>query len=152
MSFDVKKEVLQAEKRIRGHIRETPLEPSPHLSQLADARVYLKLESSQITGSFKLRGALNKFLSLTAEQRETMPQPWLIPFINSEAKVSSIFLKMFPRLKSRRYNHTGLSLNFLAMIVFKARPWHGKPPSKPIGYSFPLTTIRKLSVVRAPSQ
>jgi threonine dehydratase len=70
MSFDVKKEVLQAEKRIRGHIRETPLEPSPHLSQLADARVYLKLESSQITGSFKLRGALNKFLSLTAEQQE----------------------------------------------------------------------------------
>jgi threonine dehydratase len=70
MPIDVKKEVLQAEKRIRGHIRETPLEPSPHLSQLADARVYLKLESSQITGSFKLRGALNKFLSLTAEQQE----------------------------------------------------------------------------------
>ncbi len=70
MPIDVKKEVLDAEKRIREHIRETPLEPSPHLSQLGDARVYLKLESNQITGSFKLRGALNKFLSLTAEQQK----------------------------------------------------------------------------------
>ena len=70
MSFDVKKEVLDAEKRIREHIRETPLEPSPYLSQLGNVRVYLKLESNQITGSFKLRGALNKFLSLTAEQQK----------------------------------------------------------------------------------
>ena len=70
MFFDVKKEVLNAEKRIRKHIRETPLEPSPYLSQRGDARVYLKLESNQITGSFKLRGALNKFLSLTTEQQK----------------------------------------------------------------------------------
>ncbi len=70
MPIDVKKEVLEAEKRIREHIRETPLEPSPYLSQFGDARVYLKLESNQITGSFKLRGALNKFLSLTAEEQK----------------------------------------------------------------------------------
>ena len=70
MPIDVKKEVLEAEKRIREHIRETPLEPSPYLSQFGDARVYLKLESNQITGSFKLRGALNKYLSLTAEQQK----------------------------------------------------------------------------------
>jgi threonine dehydratase len=70
MTIDVKKEVLEAEKRIREYIRETPLEPSPYLSEQGDARVYLKLESSQITGSFKLRGALNKFLSLTAEQQK----------------------------------------------------------------------------------
>ena len=70
MSFEVKKEVLAAEKRIREHIRETPLEPSPHLSQMGSVRVYLKLESNQITGSFKLRGALNKYLSLTAEQQK----------------------------------------------------------------------------------
>ncbi len=70
MAIDVKKEVLDAEKRIREHIRETPLDPSPYLSQLGDARVYLKLESNQITGSFKLRGALNKFLSLTTKQQK----------------------------------------------------------------------------------
>ena len=70
MSFEIKNEVQEAEKRIREHIRETPLEHSPHLSQLGDARVYLKLESNQITGSFKLRGALNKFLSLSPDQQK----------------------------------------------------------------------------------
>ena len=70
MQFDVKNEVLEAENRIRPHIRETPLEPSPYLSRLGDASVFLKLESNQITGSFKLRGALNKFLSLTADRQK----------------------------------------------------------------------------------
>ena len=36
-------EVLAAETRIRSHIRETPLEPSPALSALTGAEVYLKL-------------------------------------------------------------------------------------------------------------
>jgi threonine dehydratase len=62
---EIAAEVLAAEKRIRSRIRETPLEPSPFLSaEAGDARVYLKLESQQITGSFKLRGAMNKLLSL----------------------------------------------------------------------------------------
>jgi threonine dehydratase len=70
MKFDVKKEVLQAEKRIRKYIRETPAEFSPYLSRLADGQVYLKLENCQITGSFKLRGAMNKYLSLSAAQKK----------------------------------------------------------------------------------
>jgi threonine dehydratase len=62
---EIASEVLAAEKRIRSRIRETPLEPSPFLSaEAGDARVYLKLESHQLTGSFKLRGAMNKLLSL----------------------------------------------------------------------------------------
>jgi len=67
--MDVQKEVLDAEKRIRNHIRETPLEYSPYLSRLGRSRVYLKLENIQISGSFKLRGAANKFLSLTEEEK-----------------------------------------------------------------------------------
>ncbi len=70
MVFEVKNEVLDAEKRIRKHIRETPLEPAPYLSQSGNARVYLKLESNQVTGSFKIRGALNKFLLLSAAQKK----------------------------------------------------------------------------------
>ena len=50
--------VIDAEQRIRGHVRETPLEHSNFLSQLTGADVYLKLESSQVTGSFKLRLSL----------------------------------------------------------------------------------------------
>jgi threonine dehydratase len=66
---EILSEVLAAEGRIRSHVRETPLELSPFLSDEADAEVYLKLESHQITGSFKLRGAMNKFLSLSKADR-----------------------------------------------------------------------------------
>jgi len=61
-------EVLAAESRIRPLVRETPVDHSLHLSQLGNANVYLKLEHLQHTGSFKLRGATNKVLSLTDEQ------------------------------------------------------------------------------------
>lgn len=64
VSVDVKKEALEAEKRIRQYIIETPVEYSPYLSQLGDCEVYLKLENMQISGSFKFRGAINKLLSL----------------------------------------------------------------------------------------
>jgi threonine dehydratase len=66
---EILSEVLLAEGRIRSYVRETPLEPSPYLSAEADAEVYLKLESHQITGSFKLRGAMNKCLSLSRAER-----------------------------------------------------------------------------------
>jgi threonine dehydratase len=62
-------ESIQAEQRIRPYIRETPLEPALALSQRGQSHVYLKLENLQPTGSFKLRGAMNKLLSLTPEQR-----------------------------------------------------------------------------------
>jgi threonine dehydratase len=61
-------EVLQAEARVRPHVRETPLEPSPYLSELSRAEVHLKLESHQITGSFKARGAMNRLLSLSRDE------------------------------------------------------------------------------------
>ena len=58
-------EVEAAAGRIRGHARETPLEPSPALGEAAGARVFLKCENLQHTGSFKARGALNKVMSLS---------------------------------------------------------------------------------------
>ena len=60
--------VLEAEFRIRDHIRETPLDYSFTLSSLADCNVYLKLEQLQHTGSFKIRGAMNKILTMTPDQ------------------------------------------------------------------------------------
>ncbi|MCK4762658.1 MAG: threonine/serine dehydratase [Candidatus Aminicenantes bacterium] len=66
----VRQETLDAEERIREHIIETRLEYSPFLSDSAGGSVYLKCENLQITNSFKLRGALNKLLSLTEEERE----------------------------------------------------------------------------------
>lgn len=51
-------------------MRRTPLEPSPSLSEASGARVHLKLENTQRTGSFKLRGATNKLLTLPDDVRE----------------------------------------------------------------------------------
>ena len=62
--------MLAAEARIRPHIRETPVEESPVLGRASGARVFLKLENFQLTGSFKLRGAMSKLLALTPEQRQ----------------------------------------------------------------------------------
>jgi threonine dehydratase len=68
--FDIKKEALEAENRIREHIKETPVEYSPYLSQSGDSNVYLKLENLQLSGSFKLRGVMNKLLSLPEKKRK----------------------------------------------------------------------------------
>jgi threonine dehydratase len=61
--------VVLAANQIAPHIRETPLDHSPFFSELTGANVFLKLENLQHTGSFKLRGAFNKLLSMTAEGR-----------------------------------------------------------------------------------
>ena len=62
-------DIVLAANRINPHIRETPLDESPYFSEITGANVYMKLENLQHTGSFKLRGAFNKVLSLTPEQR-----------------------------------------------------------------------------------
>jgi threonine dehydratase len=61
--------VVLAANRIAPYIRETPLDFSPYFSELTGAKVFLKLENLQLTGSFKLRGAFNKLLSMQAEER-----------------------------------------------------------------------------------
>jgi len=63
------RDVREAARRIAGRVVRTPLRESPHLSGIAGARVVLKLENTQETGSFKIRGAANRMLALTAEER-----------------------------------------------------------------------------------
>lgn len=57
---DLAAAALTAHKRIRFHVRETPLLASPWLSSVGNCQTFLKLESEQHTGSFKVRGAVNK--------------------------------------------------------------------------------------------
>jgi len=52
-------EAFEARRRIAAHVRRTPLVPSAWLSDAADAPVSLKLESLQVSNSFKSRGAFN---------------------------------------------------------------------------------------------
>ncbi|HLQ03599.1 MAG TPA: pyridoxal-phosphate dependent enzyme, partial [Nitrososphaerales archaeon] len=58
------KDIEAAESRIRKYIPQTPLEFSPRLSESIKGEVYLKLEVFQPIRVFKIRGALNKILSL----------------------------------------------------------------------------------------
>ena len=62
--------ISAAQKKIQPHIRKTPLEFSHQLSEQSGTDVYLKLENWQKTGSFKIRGALNKMLSLSSEEKQ----------------------------------------------------------------------------------
>ena len=55
--------------RIRESIYLSPCARSEEFSQLTGNSVYLKLDNLQRTGAFKERGALNKLLTLTAEER-----------------------------------------------------------------------------------
>lgn len=62
-------DIRAAAVRIAPHAAVTPLLTSPVLDAHANGRVLLKAEVLQHTGSFKLRGALNRLLQLTADER-----------------------------------------------------------------------------------
>jgi threonine dehydratase len=62
-------EIQAAMGRIRDSIYLSPCARSENFSQLTGNSVYLKLDNLQRTGAFKERGALNKLLTLTAEER-----------------------------------------------------------------------------------
>ncbi|HSO20744.1 MAG TPA: pyridoxal-phosphate dependent enzyme, partial [Desulfosarcina sp.] len=68
-ALDIHGLCLDARKRIRPFVRRTPLEYSPALSRENGGSVLLKLESVQHTGSFKVRGALNRLLALDDGER-----------------------------------------------------------------------------------
>lgn len=61
--------VLSARQTIRPYLWHTPLLPSTALQRICGARVYLKMECWQRTGSFKARGALNRLAHLRPEDR-----------------------------------------------------------------------------------
>lgn len=63
-------DIQGARAQIGNAIYESPCAYSETLSRLTDARVFLKLDNLQMTGSFKERGALNKLLSLARDERQ----------------------------------------------------------------------------------
>ncbi len=62
-------DIRNARARIHGRVARTPLVSSATLSRRLGAKVFLKLELFQKTGSFKVRGAFNKVLSIPEKQR-----------------------------------------------------------------------------------
>ena len=60
--------IESAASAIAPFVKRTPCRSSAALSELVGGEVHLKLENLQESGSFKLRGVINKVLSLTADQ------------------------------------------------------------------------------------
>jgi threonine dehydratase len=61
-------DVERAAELLRGLVRETPVLPAGELSRRVGARVLVKAENLQLTGSFKVRGAFNKLGRMSAEE------------------------------------------------------------------------------------
>src|ERR671931_2855341 len=63
-------DIIRAKVVLNGFIRKTPLHRSDTFSKLTGTNIYLKLESLQRTGSFKVRGAFVKINTLSEEQKK----------------------------------------------------------------------------------
>ena len=61
--------IQAAAERLQGHIERTPMRHSKTLSQITGAEVWVKFENLQFTAAYKERGALNKLLLLSDEER-----------------------------------------------------------------------------------
>jgi len=62
-------DIKDAAARLEGVAVRTPLLTSPELDRRLGARVFLKAENLQHVGAFKFRGAYNRLVQLTAEER-----------------------------------------------------------------------------------
>lgn len=63
-------DIKKAKERISGYIRRTPLWEEGRLEEFVGCKLYLKPENLQLTGAFKIRGALNTALSLSKDELE----------------------------------------------------------------------------------
>ena len=61
-------DIEEARERIKDRLYLSPLAYSESISRMTGNRVFFKLENLQMTGSFKERGALNRLLTLSAEE------------------------------------------------------------------------------------
>ena len=63
-------QIQEAAERINGHVHHTPVMTSRTFNERAGCEVFFKCENLQRAGAFKIRGATNKILSLTDEEKK----------------------------------------------------------------------------------
>jgi threonine dehydratase len=63
------RDVEQAAQAVAGVARQTPVLPAKRLARQVGGQIWLKLENLQVTGSFKVRGAVNRLSTLSDEER-----------------------------------------------------------------------------------
>jgi threonine dehydratase len=117
--IDFAAKVGEAYKRIKADIKHTALERSEPLSRELGAEVYAKWECDQTTGSFKLRGALNKLRSLSPDEKRrgvvsaSTGNHGLA--ISHASKLEGVELKLFlpetvAEVKKKRIEATGVAV------------------------------------------
>jgi threonine dehydratase len=113
--------VRTAHGRIAADIVRTPVEFSAILSEMTDARVFVKWECDQVTGSFKFRGALNKLRALGPEDRArgvvSASTGNHALAIGRAAAIEGVALKLFlpenaAEIKKKRIEETGIAVEF----------------------------------------
>lgn len=62
-------DVLDAETRVCAVVRETPVLSHPQIDAMAGAQIFIKAECLQVTGSFKIRGAMNRLAQIPDSQK-----------------------------------------------------------------------------------
>ncbi len=65
-----KKEIETAYQRVHPHLKSQPLMTSDYINTQLKADVFFQFEGAQITGSFKVRGALNTLLTLKEQGKD----------------------------------------------------------------------------------
>jgi len=129
MRNDFAEKVREAYDRIKADIRRTSVEYSEPLSRETGAKVYVKWECDQTTGSFKLRGALNKLRTLSREDRAkgvvsaSTGNHGLA--ISHAAKLEGVGLKLFlpetvAEVKKRRIEEMGVDVEVRGASCDKA--------------------------------
>lgn len=91
LSFD---DICESYSRIKSHIVKTPLLTNHFLNELLGAEIYFKTENFQKTGSFKLRGAMNKIL-VYQEKYKKMPTKVVAVSSGNHAQAVSYISKKF---------------------------------------------------------
>ena len=61
--------IINVRENIKDTVIKTPLLYSNVFSKISNNNVYMKCENLQLTGAYKIRGALNKILSLSEEEK-----------------------------------------------------------------------------------
>lgn len=67
-NYPTLQDIHDARDRLKPHIRHTPLLRADKIEKTVGCELYLKPETLQITGAFKIRGAVNKALSLSRDE------------------------------------------------------------------------------------
>lgn len=101
--------IIKAQQRIKPFISKTPLVISERLNQLLGHDIIFKAESTQVTGSFKIRGVLNSILSLKEQGKR--PKKIVAYSSGNHAKAIAWAGSQVAHIDTEIYMHKSASLS-----------------------------------------